>query len=117
MTSPNHFDFHESHKKLFEILVEKTLKKHGVILNTTNLSPKDKKIIRETAQQIQMQAQRFLDNIFNQSVSADNSTSTEIIPSTDHTPSADTVENKMRYGGFRSPNNVHATKIFFKKKR
>ena len=121
MSTSNHFDFQETHRKLAEMLVEKTLKKHGVMLDPTNISAKERQTILQTVQQLQAQAQRFLDNIPLENISDIGNALTEIIPSTsqttNQTPSADTVENKATYSRFSSPNNINSTKLFFKKKK
>jgi len=117
MSTFNDFNFQESYKKFAEMLVDKTLKKHGITLESTNISTKERQTILETVQQLQEQAQRFLDRVSGESTSSPTNTSVETIPSPSQISPVVTEEDKPAYSRFTSSNNTNLTKLFYKKRR
>lgn len=54
------FNLEESQKRLMELLVSRTLKKHGVNTGENKLSEKEKQNLRETIQHLQKQSELLL---------------------------------------------------------
>ena len=54
------FNLEESQKRLMELLVSRTLKKHGVNKGELNLSDKEKQNLKETIQHLQQQSELLI---------------------------------------------------------
>lgn len=54
------FNLEESQKRLMELLVSRTLKKHGVNKGENKLSDKEKQNLRETIQHLQKQSELLI---------------------------------------------------------
>jgi spore coat protein W len=58
----NKFEMDQSQQKLMELLVSRTMRKHGVKTGRTNLSEKEKEKLKSTLEFLQMQANKVLNN-------------------------------------------------------
>ncbi|WP_409304691.1 hypothetical protein [Peribacillus sp. SCS-155] len=56
----NKFDVDQSHQKLMELLVSRTLRKHGIKKGKATLSNDEKDKLKNTIQYLQMQSQKLL---------------------------------------------------------
>ncbi|MFJ5622387.1 hypothetical protein ACIQD3_06495 [Peribacillus loiseleuriae] len=51
----------DSHQKLMELLVSRTLRKHGFKKDSIDLTEREKKNLKETVELLQKQSQSFID--------------------------------------------------------
>lgn len=56
----NDFNLEESQKRLMELLVSRTLKKHGINKGEHHLSDKEKQNLKETIQHLQKQSELLI---------------------------------------------------------
>lgn len=60
--SEKELNLDDSHKKLMELLVSRTLRKYGFKKDSIDLSEKEKKNLKETVELLQKQSQSFINN-------------------------------------------------------
>jgi spore coat protein W len=58
--SNHEFDMEESHRRLMELMVSRTLKKHGIKSGKSNLSDNEKEKLKSTIQFLQKQSSELL---------------------------------------------------------
>ncbi|QOY35681.1 hypothetical protein AWH56_023950 [Anaerobacillus isosaccharinicus] len=98
----------ENQQKLMELVVDKVLKKHGVIEQKANLDPAEKEKIAEVVENIKSDVERFLENANKTKTENDFPENKRIVNEV-----AQNVAKKAPI--FSSNNDVKAVKTFFKK--
>lgn len=100
----------ENQQKLMELVVDKVLKKHGVIEQKADLDPAEKEKIAEVVENIKLDVEKFLENA--------NKTKTENDFPENNGVVTEVAQNVVKKAPiFSSNNDVKAAKTFFNNKR